>query len=147
MARPAPDFLSEHYSGDSPIGVRLNADGWPLRNVWLGTSVENAQTASRRIPVLRKVPAALHFLSYEPALGSLLTPGLGLSALCGTDWLIAGAETGPAARPADLDWFREVRDFCASLRIPFFLKQVDARRTRELDGRRHEQFPDRKVTG
>lgn len=48
-------------------------DAWNLRdhmkNVWLGTSVENQQTADERIPHLLKVPAAVRFLSCEPLLG------------------------------------------------------------------------------
>lgn len=42
---------------------------WPLPNVWLGVSVEDQRTADERIPVLLELPAALRFVSYEPALG------------------------------------------------------------------------------
>jgi len=42
---------------------------WPLPNVWLGTSVENQATADERIPNLLATPAAVRFVSYEPALG------------------------------------------------------------------------------
>ena len=42
---------------------------WPLRNVWLGVSVEDQATADERIPLLLQTPAALRFVSYEPALG------------------------------------------------------------------------------
>jgi len=59
-------------------------------------------------------------------------------------WVIAGAETGPGARPAKLDWFRSLRDQCAEAGVPFFLKQVNAKRDRELDGVLHEQWPARK---
>ncbi len=44
-------------------------DGWPLPNVWLGTSVEDQATADERIPLLLATPAAVRFVSYEPALG------------------------------------------------------------------------------
>lgn len=40
------------------------------------------------------------------------------------DWVIAGAESGPAARPCDLDWLRSLRDQCAAANVPFFLKQM-----------------------
>lgn len=55
-------------------------DGWrpmgghgctPLRHVWLGVSVEDQETADERIPHLLDTPAALRFVSYEPALGPL----------------------------------------------------------------------------
>lgn len=42
---------------------------WPLRNVWLGVSVENQQWADIRIPALLNTPAAVRFLSCEPLLG------------------------------------------------------------------------------
>jgi len=45
------------------------ASRWPLSNVWLGVSVEDQTTADERIPLLLQTPAALRFVSYEPALG------------------------------------------------------------------------------
>jgi protein gp37 len=113
-------------------------DGWG--NVWLGATAENQEEADRRIPLLLSVPARIHFLSYEPALGPIdlhygnwipprgggpranlsrpwETPGPTL------DWVIAGGESGPKARPAHPDWFRAVRDQCAAAGVPFFFKQ------------------------
>lgn len=43
--------------------------GWPLPNVWIGTSVENQKYADLRIPALLDIPAAVRFLSCEPLLG------------------------------------------------------------------------------
>lgn len=43
----------------------------PLPNVWLGVSVEDQATADERIPELLSTPAALRFVSYEPALGPI----------------------------------------------------------------------------
>jgi len=40
------------------------------------------------------------------------------------DWIIAGGETGPDARPSHPDWFRSVRDQCQAAGVPFFLKQL-----------------------
>lgn len=40
-----------------------------LPNVWLGVSVEDQQRADERIPLLLQTPAAVRFVSYEPALG------------------------------------------------------------------------------
>jgi len=42
---------------------------FPLPNVWLGVSVEDQKTADARVPVLLATPAAVRFVSYEPALG------------------------------------------------------------------------------
>lgn len=56
------------------IGWTLKFDGvglcqFPLPNVWLGVSVEDQQRADERIPALLQTPAAVRFVSYEPALG------------------------------------------------------------------------------
>ena len=40
------------------------------------------------------------------------------------DWLIAGCESGPGARPCDVAWLRSLRDQCAAAGTPFFLKQA-----------------------
>lgn len=39
------------------------------------------------------------------------------------DWVIAGGESGPRARPSHPDWFRSLRDQCAAAEVPFFFKQ------------------------
>ena len=41
----------------------------------------------------------------------------------GIDWVIAGGESGPHARPSHPDWFRSLRDQCAAARVPFMFKQ------------------------
>lgn len=116
--------------------------GWPLKNVWLGVSVEDQATANDRIPLLLQTPAAVRFVSYEPALGpvnlqsidtgdAILYPlrtwidveGRGRAPCPRIDWIIAGGESGPNARPSHPDWFRSVRDQCAAAGVPFFFKQ------------------------
>ncbi len=91
---------------------------WPLSNVWLGVTAEDATRFIERVHDLRATPAAKHFISYEPALGSL--DGCDVS---GLDWVIAGGESGPNARPSHPDWFRSLRDQCAAAGVPFFFKQ------------------------
>jgi hypothetical protein len=39
------------------------------------------------------------------------------------DWIIAGGESGPKARPSHPDWFRSLRDQCQAAGVPFFFKQ------------------------
>lgn len=91
---------------------------WPP-NVWLGTTVESQRWAERRIECLIGMPARVHFLSCEPLLSRL-----DLSQwLVSLDWVIAGGESGPRARPTDPDWFRELRDQCVAARVPFHFKQ------------------------
>lgn len=109
---------------------------WPWPNVWLGTTVENQEEADRRIPHLLSIPAAVRFLSCEPLLGPVeLQCVRDDPTLCGLDvierrpdkasidWVIAGGESGPGARPSHPDWFRSLRDQCAAADVPFFFKQ------------------------
>ncbi len=109
------------------------------RNIWLGTSVETERWLGR-IQALRRTGAQVKFLSLEPLLGPL--PGLDLS---GIDWVIAGGESGPGARPVHADWIREIRDLCVEKEVPFFFKQwggVNKKRTgRVLDGRTWDEMP------
>jgi len=105
-------------------------------HVYLGTSVEDQKTADERITLLLQTPAAVRFVSYELALGSLrylpkIHPSPCSPDVCCTckpratsiDWLIAGGESGPGARPAHPDWIRSVRDQCVAAVVPFFFKQ------------------------
>lgn len=52
-----------------PMHRRVGSYAVPLPNVWLGVSVEDQATADERIPKLLSTPAAVRFVSYEPALG------------------------------------------------------------------------------
>ncbi len=67
---------------------------WPP-NLWMGVSVESAETLDR-VAELRQVPAAVRFLSCEPLLGPLHEFDL-----AGIGWVIAGGESGADARPPD----------------------------------------------
>jgi protein gp37 len=110
----------------------------PLPNVWLGVSIED-QEAAYRIDFLTRTPAAVRFLSCEPLIGGLdLTPWLfpanigqfdpdgqlmATPARSLVDWVIAGGESGPGARPMHPDWARSLRDQCVSAGIPYYFKQ------------------------
>lgn len=95
--------------------------GWP--NVWLGMTAENQEEYDRRANHLYKVPAAVRFISYEPALGPLT---IGRDAPL--DWLIAGGESGPHCRTAKMSWFEDIRDQCKRQGIFFFMKQIGGKR-------------------
>jgi len=111
---------------------------WPI-NVWMGVSVESPRYLPR-IEQLRKVPAAVRFLSVEPLLARI--PSLPLAKI---DWVIVGGESGPGCRPMAADWVREIRDRCVAQEVPFFFKQwggVRKGRTgRLLDGRTWDEMP------
>lgn len=158
----AAEFLREWAAGGRhvwtaaqgikmPRGQDKPAPGWPLPNVWIGTSVEDQASADKRITHLLRVPAVVRFLSMEPLLGPV---DLGKMLACkeclgegecnydlagawldcracggrgtGIDWAIVGGESGPRARPFDLAWARSLRDQCRAAGTAFFFKQAGA---------------------
>ncbi|QMV03790.1 DUF5131 family protein [Devosia sp. D6-9] len=111
---------------------------WPT-NVWMGVSVENEEY-SFRIDHLRRTNAHVKFLSLEPLLGPL--DRLNLQ---GVDWVIAGGESGPHARPVQIDWIRSIRDQCEDAGVAFHFKQwggPNKKKTgRVLDNRTWDEMP------
>lgn len=99
---------------------------WPLRNVWLGVSVEDQAAAERRIPDLLRTPAAVRFLSCEPLIGPVRLLGRWLDEL---DWVIVGGESAQAcrARWCDIQWIREIVGECQVAGVPVFVKQLGSR--------------------
>lgn len=103
---------------------------WPA-NVWAGTSVENQHWADIRIPKLLQIPAQVRFVSAEPLLGSVDLEewlcngdcGVPWQECTGINWVIAGGESGPKARPSGSHWFERIRDDCQEAGVPFFFKQ------------------------
>lgn len=109
------------------------------KNVWLGTSVEDAERQVR-VRHLKESPAQVRFLSIEPLLGPLVPLELN-----GIDWVIVGGESGPRARPMKAEWVRSIRDWCIEQGTAFFFKQWGGRwpkqNGRELDGRTYDEMP------
>jgi len=120
--------------------AELAADIAWHNNVWMGVSVENQQYV-HRIEHLRKVRAAVRFLSVEPLLGPI--PRLPLQ---GIGWVIVGGESGPGARTIEPQWVRTIRDRCVAQGVPFFFKQWGGTKKkltgRKLDGRTWDEMPD-----
>lgn len=144
-------FVTRYLSGEfatepldtSPLAATVER---PPRNIWLGVSVEDQKWADIRVPALIATPAAVRFLSCEPLLGPVdlmewLPTGEGgfckehWSWMCGGDinggecrkkrlsWVIAGGESGPGARPCDIDWLWSLLGQCRATRVPIFCKQ------------------------
>ena len=117
---------------------------WP-KNVWIGTSVENQKYAPR-LTVLGRIPAEIRFVSAEPLLGPLdLTQWLEDDTL---QWVIAGGESGPRARPMEEEWALGLRDQSTDANVAFFFKQWGGRRGKRsgeealLEGEcRWQQYP------
>jgi protein gp37 len=97
--------------------ILLNSNLVQLRNVWLGTSVEDGRVLDR-LDKLREVPAHVRFVSFEPLIGSVFEADLR-----GIHWAIVGGESGPAARPMDPRWVDEIEANCRTSGTAFFFKQ------------------------
>lgn len=146
------EFISwyERRNSDDSVGMHWHAGN--IKNIWLGTSVEDQKTADERIPLLLQTPAAVRFVSYEPALGPVnfreiaLPIELSLSRVnpspphinaltthdddhfyndhAALDWIIIGGESGPGARPFDLAWARSTIVQCREAGVSCFVKQL-----------------------
>lgn len=113
--------------------------GWD--NVWLGVSCED-QYLENRIAWLAEIPAKVRFVSAEPLLGRLFIYPEYMSKI---HWVIDGGESGPKARPADMNWFRLLRDQCAEHGVAYWHKQNGGKSIDKggylLDGQILQQFP------
>ena len=109
------------------------------KHIWLGVSVEDRQRVTR-VAHLQRANATIRFLSVEPLLGRI-----GPVYLDGISWVIVGGESGPGARPMEINWAREMRDQCAKQEVAFFFKQWGGKTSkangRILDGELHDGFP------
>ncbi len=129
---------------------------WPLPNVWIGVSVHDQASADLRVPILLTLPAAVRFVSYEPAIEGVDFNNIaGTSALrrvcCRTspppaagcdgpgcngtrlDLIIVGGESGPGARPFDLQWARDTVTACKAAGVACFTKQLGANPVEHVD--------------
>lgn len=118
---------------------------WFPENVWLGVTAEDQQRLDERAPILLGYNAEVRFLSCEPLLG-LLDMNAYLPKPCSCppgpapdetpwhvapceaggeaiEWVIAGGESGPKARPMSAHWPRVIRDQCEAAGVPFLFKQ------------------------
>lgn len=149
------DAIWAARSGERPY-FAPSLSGWPLPNVWLGVSAEDQERADERIPLLLQTPAAVRFVSYEPALGPVEFSRIRLGVMPGQlgtfaqeidavhglhrdgmgmerrlkhrlDWIIVGGESGPRARPFNIGWAREAIIQGEQGEIAVFVKQLGAR--------------------
>lgn len=108
-------------------------------NIWMGVSVEGpegdqsrqrpAPSAGRRpLPLVRTTHRSLSDIPLE-----------------GIDWVIVGGESGPGARPMDIEWVRSIFRQCRKANSAFFFKQWGGvqkhRFGRELRGRTYDEMP------
>ena len=110
-----------------------------LPHVWLGTSVEDDRVL-HRIDDLRKVPAFVRFISFEPLISSV-----GDADLSDIHWAIVGGESGPNSRYMDPSWVEEIESMCRDSGTAFFFKQWGGKNKkaagRLLRGRTFDEMP------
>lgn len=161
----SPQFrtLVEQAAAQLTADTRAGYDPavWPLANLWLGVSAEDDHWAGIRIPILLQTPAVIRWASLEPLLGPIdLRPGEWVhdgqclrrnDCLCRPtqqhlDWVVVGGESGPAARPCDPAWVRQIRDACDTGGVAFHFKQWSGPTPRWgclLDGQLRQAYPTR----
>jgi protein gp37 len=109
-------------------------------NIWMGVTVEN-NMVTKRIDLLRKVPAYIKFLSIEPLISAI--PNLNLLNI---DWVIVGGESGQKARPIKEEWVLDIKNQCEQKQIPFFFKQWGGKNKKAsgklLQGKIYCQMPE-----
>lgn len=118
--------------------------GNPPANVWVGASVEDQARAITRCSALWDIPAHVRWLSVEPLIGAVNLQELDsgdavMDALTGTcdveergrcsavnpvHWVVVGGESGPKARPCNIEWVRSVIAQCQTSGVPVFVKQL-----------------------
>jgi protein gp37 len=139
-----------------------------FENIWLGVSVEDQKTADERIPILLQTPAAIRWLSVEPLLGPINLTHIQFPNTLGNmeswdaldlhtevdpdydpdkqngcthilDWIVVGGESGPGARPCDVQWIRSIIEQCKAAQVPVFVKQLGAQ---PFEPKRYAMFGD-----
>lgn len=137
-------------------GYDFNKSIFHLHNIWIGTSVEDQETADERIPHLLQIPAKVRFLSCEPLLGPMDLRDIRydgvvtINSLEGLvsgvspayepfrdanikawpiDWVIAGGESGNRARPMRMAWLYDIVSQCKDADVPVFVKQLGSNPT------------------
>lgn len=119
------------------LEIVSNKISYILPNVWLGTSVEDEDTVDRIKP-LRKIPAQIRFISFEPLIGSV-----GKVDLSNIHWAIVGGESGSQARPIKEEWIDEIYEQCSKYEAAFFFKQWgtwgkdNQKRSKKANGREY----------
>jgi len=93
------------------------------KNIWLGVSISTPDELDK-IETLRRIPAAVRYISFEPLLADM-----GEVNLEGIDWVIIGAESKGShpGRRCELEWVRNIVDQCDATGVPvheYFVKQL-----------------------
>jgi protein gp37 len=144
LARECPNLVMLYLSKriGNAIDMARDAGGLPP-NAALGATFGDQRDYNRDSAKLeqarQELGALFTFGSFEPLLGPVALDHLA------PDWIIVGGESGPNARPMDLEWARRLKSDAAILRRVFNFKQVGGRGSdkggHELDGKTYFDRP------
>lgn len=104
-------------------------------HIMMGVTIESDKYRYR-LDHLKQVPAEMKMISMEPLLGSFQRMDFK-----GIDWIVAGGETGPHARPMNEDWVRDIRDWCKEDGVAFFYDKGTPGSECMLDGIKYDAYP------
>lgn len=96
----------------------------PFPNVWLGCSPVNQKTYDEYRAHMQRVTATVRFYSLEPLLGPIDLGDDFWESGNRVEWVIVGGESGPNARPCNIDWVRDIVRQCREADVPVFVKQL-----------------------
>lgn len=113
-------------------------------NIWQGVTVESEKYKSR-IELLKRVPARIKFVSFEPLIGDV-----GSVNLSSIDWVIVGGESGFNCRKIEEDWILNIKNQCEQQKVYFYFKQWGGtnkkKNGRKLLGKTWDDMPEIKPT-
>jgi protein gp37 len=100
--------------------IKMWVEGLVPEHVWFGVTAENQERWDERVRVLRGIPAAVKWVSCEPLIGKVICKKEEVRSL---DWIVAGGENGPGARPCRKEWITDLCIWTKSEQRMFFFKQ------------------------
>lgn len=110
-----------------PQNIERMLPEFPIpENVWMGTTAETQEYWNIRVPILRRVPCKIRFVSVEPMLGPIHAN------LDGIHWVLVGGESGAGARRMDPEWVHRLRGQCDQRGVMYHFKQLGEVLAREF---------------
>ena len=127
----------------------LSASAALPSNLWVGTTIENAEYQQRlhyHRAVDRAAQGAGTWLNLEPLLAEPMCEPIALANYVEAHnwlpcWVVVGGESGPHAREMPLDWVYDIVRQCHDAAVPLFIKQLGAFNAKRM-GLRHPRGGD-----
>jgi len=127
------DRQADFFKHQQSLPVKMLGMELPPANLWIGVTAENREQMIYRVSHLMYTPihpmGGVRFISFEPLLENVGP----IEDAAGDDWwesgqqpmwVIIGCETGPGARPCDIQWVRSIVGQCKAAGVACFVKQL-----------------------